>query len=97
MDYWLDRIKENDVVLLDPPYDILDKQNNHYIKDLNRERQEKLCMFINKLVEKKVYVLLFNGNTLFIKKLYKNLNIEIIKSNTKINCNRSYNELLFYN
>lgn len=97
MDYWLDRIKENDVVLLDPPYDILDKQNNHYIKDLNRERQEKLCMFINKLVEKKVYVLLFNGNTLFIKKLYKNLNIEIIKSNTKINCNRPYNELLFYN
>lgn len=97
MDYWLNRINNKDLVILDPPYDILGISNNHYKYNFNRKEQENLCVFINKLIEKKVKVLLFNGDTLFIKKLYKNLNMKTIKSNTSINRKCPYKELLFFN
>lgn len=97
MDYWLQRIDEGDIVILDPPYDILYKQNNHYLYNFDRNEQIRLSVFINKLIEKKAKILLFNGDTLFIRKLYKNLNINIIESNTRINKNKYYKELLIYN
>lgn len=96
-DYWLDRINKDDIVILDPPYDILNKQNNHYMNNLNRNEQIKLCIFINKLIKKNVKIIIFNGDTLFIRNLYKSLNIKIIESNTKINKNKYYKELLIYN
>jgi DNA adenine methylase len=82
---------------LDPPYDILSIQNNHYMNNFNREEQEKLCIFINKIKQKGVKIITFNGNTLFIKKLYRNFNINIIESKTHINKNKNYNELLIHN
>jgi DNA adenine methylase len=96
-DYWLNRMNKGDIVILDPPYDILSIQNNHYMNNFNREEQEKLCIFINKIKQKGVKIITFNGNTLFIKKLYRNFNINIIESKTHINKNKNYNELLIHN
>lgn len=95
--YYLEQINEGDVIIIDPPYDILDLQNDHYIDNFTRDDQEKLFIFIEKLLQKKAQVLIFNGNTLFIKKLYKNYNINIIESKTRINKNNCYNELLIHN
>lgn len=96
-DYWLNRINKGDIVILDPPYDILNNENKHYLYNFDREEQEKLCIFINKLINKNVKVITFNGNTLFIKDLYKNFNLKIIESKTSLNKQKPYKELLIYN
>lgn len=96
-DYWLNIINKDDIVILDPPYDILNNENKHYLYNFDREDQEKLCIFINKLINKKVKVITFNGNTLFIKDLYKNFNLKIIESKTSLNKQKPYKELLIYN
>lgn len=96
-DYYLDQINEGDIVILDPPYDILDVQNNHYMNNFTRKEQEQLFIFVEKIIQKKGKVLIFNGNTPFIKNLYKNFKMNIIESKTHINKNKNYNELLIHN
>ena len=96
-DYWLNIINKGDIVILDPPYDILNNENKHYLYNFDREEQEKLCIFINKLINKNVKVITFNGNTLFIKDLYKNFNFKLIESKTSLNKQKPYKELLIYN
>ena len=96
-EYFLNKIKQNDIVILDPPYDILNKNNSHYLYNFSRYDQERLYIFINELAKKAVKLIIYNSDSLFIKKLYKNFNIEIIESKTSINLCKPYKELLIYN
>lgn len=96
-DYWFEIMKENDILILDPPYDIMNVDNKHYLYNFNREQQEILYKFINKCKNKNIKLIIFNGDTLFIRKLYKNFNKCIIESRTSINLCKPYKELLLYN
>lgn len=96
-DHWFETIKENDILILDPPYDIMNVDNKHYLYNFNREQQEKLYKFINKCKNKNIKLIIFNGDTLFIRKLYKNFNQCIIESRTSMNLCKPYKELLLYN
>lgn len=62
-------VEENDFVYLDPPYHgtFTDYTNNRFGED----EQMKLKLFIDKLSEKKVFVMISNSATDFIKDLYK--------------------------
>lgn len=96
-DYWFETMKENDILILDPPYDIMNVDNKHYLYNFNREQQELLYKFINKCKNKNIKLIIFNGDTLFIRKLYKNFNQCIIESRTSMNLCKPYKELLLYN
>lgn len=65
----LDLVEENDFVYLDPPYHetFTDYTNNKFGED----EQKELKHFVDELNKKKVYVMLSNSATNFIKELYK--------------------------
>lgn len=69
----LNTIKEGDFVYLDPPYHktFTDYTSNSF----GENEQKELKIFIDKLTEKGVYVLLSNSATDFIKNLYSNYTI----------------------
>lgn len=95
-DYWLSKINKDDLVILDPPYDSLNSSYTNYGTIFDKKCHERLYVFIDKLIHKGAKVITFNGNTSFIKDLYKEFNIEIIKSY----CQPSHNtktELFIYN
>lgn len=79
-DYWLERINKDDVVILDPPYDCFNSGYHNYGSIFDKKSHERLYIFIDKLINKGANVITFNGNTPFIKDLYKGFNIEIINS-----------------
>lgn len=94
--YWLERIKPNDLVIIDSPYDSINNSCNRYGFLFDKQCQEKLYIFINKLNQKGVKLICFNGNTPFIKDLYKNYNQDIINSYSNIS-RRNKTELIIYN
>ena len=77
----------NDFIYLDPPYDIL--TNSSFTKynknDFTRTDQENLKKELDKANEKGVLWMLSNSDTDFIKNLYKDYNIDIVKANRSIN------------
>lgn len=86
----LDGIKENDFVYFDPPYDVeenVSKFTGYTNGGFNKENQLKLKRLCDSLTEKGVYFLLSNSNTKFIRELYKNYDINIVKVNRHINSN----------
>lgn len=83
-DYILNLVQENDLVYLDPPYDgnFFFHYNNH--DKFKQEEQIKLKEFCDKLNEKKVFFVLSNSKTNFIKSLYINYNLYDIKELKRI-------------
>lgn len=81
--------KEGDFVYFDPPYYPLNKKSSFttYTKDNFLEKeQEKLSELFRELSKKGCLVMLSNSDTEFIKNLYKEFKINIVKANRMINC-----------
>ena len=77
-------------VYLDPPYDPVSNSANFTGYDkggFNRDEQIRLKNLCDKLDKKGVKFLLSNSATDFIKDLYKDYNIKIVKAKRAINSN----------
>lgn len=94
--FWINKINENDIVILDPPYHSLNNKFNNYGNIFGNEEQEKLRMFVKLLIEKGAKVIIFNNNTEFIKDLYQGLNITIINSQSSLSYSNK-SEIMIYN
>lgn len=77
-----------DFVYFDPPYDPFDDKDSFtaYTKyNFTKEDQIRLASLYKDLSNKGVYVMLTNHNTNFIRELYANYNIYIVKAKRMIN------------
>lgn len=84
----LSYIHENDLVYLDPPYDpVSDTASFTGYSEIgfNKEDQIKLRDFCVQIHNRGAYFLLSNSATDFIKELYKEFHIEIVKAKRPIN------------
>ena len=81
--------KKGDFIYFDPPYYPLNKTSSFttYTKDKFLEKeQEHLAKVFKELDKKGCKVMLSNSDTNFIKDLYKDYNISIVKATRMINC-----------
>ena len=81
--------KKGDFIYFDPPYYPLENKKSFtsYTKDTFLEKeQELLANVFNKLDKKGCLLMLSNSDTKFIKGLYKNYNINLVKATRMINC-----------
>jgi len=86
----LDLVKKEDFIYFDPPYYPLKNKKSFttYTKDSFMENeQELLADVFQKLDKKGCFVMLSNSDTKFIKDLYQNYRINIVKATRMINCN----------
>lgn len=86
----LKNIRRGSFVYLDPPYDPVSSSGNFTGYDkggFNRDEQIRLKKLCDKLDKKGVKFLLSNSATDFIKELYKDYNIKIVKAKRAINSN----------
>lgn len=100
----LQKVKKDDFVYLDPPYDPLSDTANFtgYSRggfgQIEQIRLKELC---DRLNEKKVKFLLSNSATDFIKELYQDYRIEVVQAsrliNSKADKRGEINELLIMN
>ncbi len=84
------KAKKRDFIYFDPPYYPLKKgksftsyQKNSFLE----EEQEKLADVFRKLHKKGCFCMGSNSDTKFIKKLYKDFNIQFVKARRLINSN----------
>lgn len=82
--FFSSKIKQGDLVYLDPPYD--ESYNQYTCHGFGKKEQVQLKEFIDKLTEKGVYVVLSNSNTSFIKKLYKDYKKKILTTIYQVSC-----------
>lgn len=83
-------IRKGSFVYLDPPYDPVSSSANFTGYDkggFNRDEQIRLKKLCDKLDKKGVKFLLSNSATDFIKDLYKDYNIKVVKAKRAINSN----------
>lgn len=86
----LRNIRKGSFVYLDPPYDPVSSSANFTGYDkggFNRDEQIRLKKLCDKLDKKGVKFLLSNSATDFIKELYKDYTIKIVKAKRAINSN----------
>lgn len=79
---------KGDFVYFDPPYDVLEDQNNFttYTKQgFGKEEQKRLANVYKELDKKGVKLMLSNHNTPYINELYSGFNIHVIKAKRMIN------------
>lgn len=99
----LNRAKKGDFIYFDPPYYPVQKNSfTTYTKDnFLDEEQKKLAHIFKKLDQRGCYIMLSNSDTDFIKKLYQDYNISIVKARRMINCDATkrgaINELVVTN
>lgn len=77
-----------DFVYFDPPYDAFDDKETFtsYTKfNFSKEDQKRLAELFKELSDKGVHVMLSNHNTTYIRELYKDFNIHIVKAKRMIN------------
>lgn len=89
--------ENGDFVYLDPPYDVLSNTSNFtsYAKEsFWKKMQKKLSKVYKDLDTKWVKVMLSNNDTPFIRKLYKEFNIHIVKARRNINSNKNKRGLI---
>ncbi len=82
--------KKGDFIYFDPPYYPLIKGKSFttYAKgNFLEEEQKRLAEVFKKLDERGCKVMLSNSDTKFIKDLYKNYNINLVRATRMINCN----------
>ena len=85
----INKIEKNDFVYFDPPYPPLNQTsffNQYSIQKFGDFQQEELSQISNELSQKGVNVMISNADLPFIRQLYKNWNIETIKTIRYINC-----------
>lgn len=83
-------IRKGSFVYLDPPYDPISNSANFTGYDkggFNRDEQVRLKKICDKLNKRGVKFLLSNSSTDFIKELYKEYDIKIVKAKRAINSN----------
>lgn len=83
-------IRKGSFVYLDPPYDPVSNSANFTGYDkggFNRDEQVRLKKICDKLNKRGVKFLLSNSSTDFIKELYKEYDIRIVKAKRAINSN----------
>jgi len=81
--------KKGDFVYLDPPYYPLKKGHSFttYSKDnFLEEEQKKLAEVFRKVDKKGCYVMESNSDTDFIRELYEDFDITVVKASRMINC-----------
>ncbi len=85
----LEYAKKKDFIYFDPPYMPLKKESfTTYTKDnFLEDEQKQLAQVFKKLHKKGCNVMLSNSDTEFIKNLYNEHNIEIVRANRMINSN----------
>ena len=100
----LNYAKKDDLVYFDPPYYPLNETSNFTSYDSNcflEDKQRELYQVFSKLSKDGVNVVLSNSDTVFIKELYKNFDINIVNANRFINSKSSgrgkINEVLIKN
>lgn len=89
---FLNKVKKNSFVYLDPPYDPISISSNftgYTNLGFDKKEQIRLKNVCDELDKKQVKFLLSNSATDFIKDLYSNYNISIIKAKRSINSNAS--------
>lgn len=82
--------QKGDFVYFDPPYDPVNDTSNftgYNAGGFDRNEQERLKRLCDDLNKKGVKWLLSNSNTNFIRELYEEYNIEIVKAKRSINSN----------
>jgi len=81
-------VKKNDFIYFDPPYYPLKRESfTTYTKEAFLEKeQERLAQLFRTLDKKGCKVMLSNSDTKFIKDLYQDYPIKIVKANRMINC-----------
>ena len=80
--------KKGDFVYFDPPYDTWENKDSFtsYAKNpFGKDEQRRLADCFKSLSDKGVYVMLSNHNTDFIRELYKDFNIHVVKAKRMIN------------
>ncbi len=100
----LEYAKNGDFIYLDPPYYPI-KEGKSFTKysknDFSKTDHEKLAEVFKKLDKLGCKVMLSNSDTQFIKELYKNYNINIVRAKRMINCDATkrgeINELVVTN
>jgi DNA adenine methylase len=82
-------VQEGDFVYLDPPYmkNLSNSFTDYTINGFGHKDHERLAEMFIKLNNKKAYVMLSNSNNDFIRNLYSNFQIDLIKEKRNINCN----------
>lgn len=88
----LSKAKKDSFVYLDPPYDPVSNSSSftgYTLSGFNRYEQERLKTTCDKLNQKGCKFLLSNSATDFIKDLYKDYKIEIVKAGRSINSKAS--------
>lgn len=99
----LDLAQENDFIFCDPPYDTDTNQFTSYSKEsFGKLDQLNLANKLRELHAKNIKWILTNHDTDYIKELYKDFEIKIIKVNRSINSNglkrkNSSNEVIITN
>ncbi|MBQ3350644.1 MAG: DNA adenine methylase [Thermoguttaceae bacterium] len=81
-------LPETAFVYFDPPYDPVSTTSNFtgYAKGgFPKEEQERLCQVCNSLDKRGIRFMLSNSATPFIRELYSNFNITIVKAKRAIN------------
>lgn len=82
-------VKQGDFIYFDPPYYPLQNGKNFttYTKErFLEEEQKKLGDVFKELNKRKCNIMLSNSDTKFIKDIYNQFNINIVKANRMINC-----------
>ncbi len=85
----LEFVREGDFIYFDPPYHPLERGKNftNYTKEAFLEtEQKKLKEAFIELNKKGCKIMLSNSDTQFIKNLYNEFNISLVKANRMINC-----------
>ncbi len=85
----LNTAKKGDFIYFDPPYYPLEGKSNFttYTKEkFLEEEQRKLANIFKKLDKRGCLVMLSNSDTNFVKELYDDYNISIVKAKRMINC-----------
>ncbi|MCB9148097.1 MAG: DNA adenine methylase [Caldilineaceae bacterium] len=88
----LAKIRKGSFVYFDPPYDPVSNSANFtgYTKSgFDRNEQERLKRLCDKLNDAGVKFLLSNSSTEFIRQLYKDYDISIVKANRAVNSKAS--------
>lgn len=99
----LDQTKEHDFIFCDPPYDTDTNQFTSYSEKIfGKKEQLKLADKLKELDNKNIKWMLTNHDTNYIKELYSEFNIKVIKVNRSINSNglnrkNSANEVIITN
>ena len=78
--------KSGDLIYFDPPYDYANDGFTNYNSDnFYKEDQIRLFNAFDYLSKKGCYCILSNNNTEFIRNLYKDYNLNIVKAKRKVN------------